>query len=82
LNLGIGYEAGDRGLVLNTSFANQSEVPTFITASNHSGRTRAIVELGADLDISEYMKIFIDYRGSFRKRDRVHTATIGMKATW
>ncbi|MDR2352808.1 MAG: hypothetical protein LBF22_06520, partial [Deltaproteobacteria bacterium] len=63
-------------------FANQPGVPTFLTASNHTGRTRAIVELGADLGISEYLKLFIDYRGSFRNRDRFHTATIGMKATW
>jgi hypothetical protein len=37
------------------------------------------VELEANLGISEYMKIFIHYRGSFRKLDRFATASIGMK---
>jgi hypothetical protein len=77
LNLGVGYEAGDRGLILNSRFANQSEVPTFLTASNHTGRTRVIVELGAELGISEH-----EYRGSFRNNDRFYSATIGMRATW
>ncbi|MDR2352317.1 MAG: autotransporter outer membrane beta-barrel domain-containing protein, partial [Deltaproteobacteria bacterium] len=82
LNLGIGYEAGDRGLNLDTRFAQQPEVPTFINASNQTGRTRGIVELGADLGVSENVELFIDYRGSFRSSDRVHSATLGMRVTW
>jgi outer membrane autotransporter protein len=82
LNLGIAYETRDTGLVLDTSFAHQSEVPSFISASSDSGRSRALVELGADLGISDNVNIFLDYRGSFRNHDRFHSATIGVKVNW
>jgi outer membrane autotransporter protein len=82
LNFGLSYETGDRGLVLATRFAHQSEVPAFISVANNTGRTRGLVEFGADLGLNEIIDIFIDYSGTFKSRSRFHTATVGMKANW
>jgi uncharacterized protein with beta-barrel porin domain len=57
-------------------------VQAFISVANDTGRTRGLVEIGADLGLNEIIDIFIDYSGTFKRRSRFHTATVGMKANW
>jgi outer membrane autotransporter protein len=82
LNLAIAYEAQDERLELETSFVNQPGVPGFITQSPDSGKVKGIVELGGSLALTDNVDLFLDYRGAFRKRDRIHSGTFGLTVSW
>jgi outer membrane autotransporter protein len=77
LNLGIAYETLDTSLRLETKFAHNEAIPGFISEAPKSGRVRGIVELGVDFAIKENISITLDYRGSFRRKEKIHSGTLG-----
>jgi outer membrane autotransporter protein len=82
LNLGLAYELGDNRMLLETRFADQPGIPAFISQGTDSGKVRALVELGAELEVSDHTNLFFDYRAAFRKRERIHSATLGINFYW
>jgi outer membrane autotransporter protein len=82
LNLGLGYETMDERLLLETRFANQPGIPTFLSESPDAGALRGIVEVGVMFDFSDFGNFTFNYKGSFRDRDRVHSASLGYNYSW
>ncbi|MDR2461388.1 MAG: autotransporter outer membrane beta-barrel domain-containing protein [Deltaproteobacteria bacterium] len=82
LNLGIAYETQDRQMNLETRFADQPGIPAFISSSAEPGRMRGFVELGGALSLNDNVDVFLDYKGNFRKRDRVHSVSLGVNIYW
>jgi hypothetical protein len=65
-------------MTIATSFINNKGVPSFVSESPDSGRLRLLLELGGSLALTDYLEIFTDYKGSFRKKDRIHSLTLGV----
>ncbi|MDR2349951.1 MAG: autotransporter outer membrane beta-barrel domain-containing protein, partial [Deltaproteobacteria bacterium] len=82
LNLGLGYEILDTTMLIETRFANQEVIAPFVNETPDSGRLRGFAELGATLSLSDGFDLFVDYRGTFRRRDRIHGATVGASFTF
>jgi outer membrane autotransporter protein len=82
LNLGLAYETLDTTTSLTASFADQPDIPSFTSESPDTGRARGIVEVGAALTLSDNADVILDYKGSFRKKDRIHGAALGLVFNW
>jgi outer membrane autotransporter protein len=82
LNIGVAYETCDTSLALSTAFAANSSIPAFVSESPDAGRLRVLFELGGTLALSDRLDLFADYKGSFRKNDRVHSLTLGLGLSW
>ncbi|MDR2349053.1 MAG: autotransporter domain-containing protein, partial [Deltaproteobacteria bacterium] len=82
LNLGVAYETQDETLRLETRFADQPGIPEYAVEAEGGSRLRGLVQAGADYAFSDYANLSLDYKGSFRQNDRIHSATLGLNYSW
>jgi autotransporter-associated beta strand protein len=82
LNLGLAYETMDSQVSVATSFAQIPGIPAFVSIAPDFGRLRVITELGAGLTVTDNMSIGLDYRGSFRSKEQIHSGTLSFNINY
>jgi hypothetical protein len=82
INIGVAFETMDTALSVDTSFVGESGIPSFVSESRGAGRVRLIAEMGLEYGLSENSSLSIDYRGSFRRKDRIHSGTLAFKVNF
>ncbi|MDR2350052.1 MAG: autotransporter outer membrane beta-barrel domain-containing protein, partial [Deltaproteobacteria bacterium] len=77
LDLGFGYETRDTTMIMMARFADQEVIAPFVNETPDPGRARALVELGGTLSLTDRVDLYFDYKGVFRRSDRIHGVTVG-----
>ncbi|MDR2443711.1 MAG: autotransporter outer membrane beta-barrel domain-containing protein, partial [Deltaproteobacteria bacterium] len=79
INLGAAFETMDTSISIASRFSEIEGIPAFIGSSPEISRSRLIAEAGADLSLSDRVTVSLDYRGSFRRREMLHSGTLSLK---